>query len=295
MKIKRLSTSTILLLIAAIALPAVTGYAAELRRRLEPQPALQPIKVEQNMQTRGGTTLVIDRHDSPAFYKVTDKDEAGFSNGYCDNSFAIDWPTTVSKGDVNRLQDWLLSTIGDEEKPVNTVVDLVKQRNECSYSSAQRIPELPNVDDDECLRDRADVKLRLLNADIVKIEHSFFAYLGGGTGASFIVGTRYYYYDLNSARVLETYELFKPGVADVIVQALQQNDDEWDMLWDNFKDVPYAPENFCITDDKVVFIYSKYEIAPGVAGNIEAEVPISRLMAYATPLFRSIIADLNND
>ncbi|MBR4722355.1 MAG: DUF3298 domain-containing protein [Muribaculaceae bacterium] len=42
-------------------------------------------------------------------------------------------------------------------------------------------------------------------------------------------------------------------------------------------------------NDKVAFIYSKYEIAPGAAGNIKVEVPLEQALPYATPLLKTIV------
>ena len=244
--------------------------------------------------TKGGTTVTIVRYDSPAYYKVS-KSEAGYSSGYCDNSFAIDWPTATTTGNITQLQQWMLKTVGNSDNPVKTVSALIKQRNKCEYSSARKVKKMPQRDDDTPLSDKADITVKLLTDNVVEIAQGYEAYYGGGTGASFMYGTAFYYYDLRNGRALETADLFTPQVANAIVQQLRQDPDGvWDSLWDDFKENPHVPDNFCITADKVVFIYGKYEIAAGYAGNVEAEVPIEQVLPYATPLRKSIVAAMNN-
>lgn len=287
MRIKNLFIAVALLLAGGMVLSTPSGFAANRKRAAKRQTTAAAPAVKKTPKTlqKDGTTVSITNYDSPAFYKVV-KSEAGFSNGYCDNSFSIDWPTAVSTGDVTNLQQWLLSLFSHEQK-MKSVDALIANCNKCDYNGT-RVAKIPEGEDEFCLSDRGDVKAQLITANLLEFSLEHFAYFGGGTGASIVEGTSYYYYDLEKERVLTFDDLFRRQVVDAIVSQLQDNGD-WDFLWDEFKASPSAPENFSISSDKVVFVYGKYEIAPGAAGNVEAEVPLQQVLPYATPLFKTIV------
>lgn len=295
MKLNGLNRVLVLALAAVVAMTSFTGDAQARKRSAAKRQAktTQAIKSDEKALQNGTTTMTVIHYDSPAYYKVS-KSEAGYSSGYCDNSFAIDWPTATTTGNITQLQQWMLKTFTNSDTPAKTVNALIKQRNQCEYTSARRVNKLPNNDDEANLSDKGNITVKLLTPDILMFDYHGEMYTGGGTGASFMYGDGFYYYNLSQDRELKSTDLFTPQVVNAIVQQLRQNDETWDCLWDEFKESPHATDNFSIERDKVVFVYSKYEIAPGMAGNVEAEVPIEQVLPYATPLLKSIVAAMNN-
>lgn len=295
MKIK-FSKVFALMLTAAVLLIPFSGDAQSRKRsaskRKTTSAALPVIKQTDKTLQNGATTVSITHYDAPAFYKVS-ADEAGFSNGYCDSSFSIDWPTAVSTGDVASLQQWILGIFSSDEQPLKTLDALIKSRNKCDYTG-RRVAKLPKNDDENCLRSKADATAKLITSSILVFQVDYDAYFGGGTGASFYYGTSYSYYDLNKQRGLKSSDLFTTPVAQLIVRNLNQNqEDLWEDISEEFKHEPYLSENFTLSNDKVTFVYSKYEIGPGYMGNVEVEVPLQQVLPYATPTLKSIISAMN--
>ena len=243
-----------------------------------PQPTVTPHTLE-----AGGVTLLYNTIDAPAYYKVS-KDDAGFSNGYDDESFAIDWPTSLNGQEPVALQRALLNwlTNDDEKKTITGVNDLVKARTECGFAEngkARRVAKIPEGDSFP-LCDMASVKVNRLTSKVLVYANTYEIYTGGGTSASMADGTSYFYYDLSANRVLTRDDVFRPEAVKVLEAELRNNADEWDYLWDEFKASPYLSENFAIEDGKVVFLYGKYEVAAGLAGNVSFEFPLSKMLPY---------------
>ena len=69
--------------------------------------------------------------------------------------------------------------------------------------------------------------------------------------------------------------------------------DSWEDISEEFKSEPFISENFTLSNDKVTFVYGKYEIGPGYLGNVEVEVPLQQVLPYATPTLKSIISAMN--
>lgn len=230
-----------------------------------------------------GVSLLYNTIDAPAYYKVS-KDDAGFSNGYADESFAIDWPTSLNGSEPVALQRALLNwlTSDEEQKTITSVDDLVNARTKCSFAengAARRVTTIPDGDSGP-LCSRASVKVDRLTSKLLVYANTYEVYTGGGTNASFADGTSYLYYNLAEDRVLTRDDVFRPDAVKVLEAELRDNADEWDYLWDEFKASPYLSENFAIEGDKVVFLYGKYEVAPGLAGNVSIEFPMSKMAPY---------------
>lgn len=280
---------TKILFIAAALLFAFSMPSNAASRKSSGAKATTTVKQTKKTLQKDGTTVSFVHYDAPAYYKVA-KNLAGFSSGYSDNSFVIDWPTASSKGDVTALQQWILSSFGGNRK-FKTIGEFIKYRNKCEFT-ARRVPKIPESAVESCLSDQEKITAQLVTADILLFVVDYYAYSSGGVGASFVYGTGYNYYDLTKQRELKTADLFLPQTVDVIVDKLKSDDemdDIWEEVWEEFKSAPYIPDNFELTADKVAFIYSKYEIAPGAAGNIKVEVPLEQAMPYATPLLKTIV------
>ncbi len=279
-----------LLLLVAMVAGLVTVPQAEAKKRTRrgvrsaaaqqiPQPNVTAHSLE-----AGNVTLLYNTIDAPAYYKVSKKD-AGFSNGYADESFAIDWPTSLNGVEPVALQrallDWLTSD--NEKKDIASVDDLVKARTKCGFTEngpARRVAKIPGGDESEPLRNMTNVKVHRLTPKLLVYAWDYCAYFGGGTGASFSQGTLYFNYDLAAGRALTLSDVFRPEAVRVLEAELRDNADEWDYLWDEFKAAPYLSDVFCLEADKVVFVYSKYLIAAGYAGEVTIEFPLSKMAPY---------------
>lgn len=149
MKLNGLNRILVLALAAVVAMTSFTGDAQARKRSAAKRQAktTQAIKSDEKALQNGTTTMTVIHYDSPAYYKVS-KSEAGYSSGYCDNSFAIDWPTATTTGNITQLQQWMLKTFTNSDTPAKTVNALIKQRNQCEYTSARRVNKLPNNDDE---------------------------------------------------------------------------------------------------------------------------------------------------
>ena len=290
MKIKSVFIATALLFAGSMVFAPAGEAKAPKRSGKKPRTAAVTPAVKKTPKTleKNGTSVAVTTYDAPAYYKVS-KSEAGYSNGYCDNSFLIDWPTAVSKGDVNRLQQWLLEKFGGPD-PAPSVDALIKHRNTCEYKST-RVSKIPKSDDETCLSDRAAITATLLTPDVLMYSQEYQGYFGGGTGASYMYGTSFYYYDLAKNREITADDMYSDSVVTVIVSQLKE-DELWEDLWDEFKENPVATDNFALTPDKVIFIYPKYMIAAGYMGNVEVEVPVEQVLPYATPLMKTIVEEM---
>ena len=100
------------------------------------------------------------------------------------------------------------------------------------------------------------------------------AYLGGGTGASHIVSDVYYYYDFDEDRRLYLSDLFEKDCNSVLLESVRQwlseNADE--VCLSARPDEVWLSDNWELRTNCIVFIYPKYEIACGAAGNVEVPV-----------------------
>ena len=277
----------LLLLVAMVAGLALAPQAEAKRRtrrgaRNTAQQIPQPTVTAHSLEA-SGVTLLYNTIDAPAYYKVN-KDDAGFSNGYADESFAIDWPTSLNGSEPVALQRALLNwlTSEEEQKTITSVDDLVNARTKCSFAmngTARRVAKMPEGDSGP-LCSMASVKVNRLTPKLLVYANTYEIYTGGGTNASFADGTSYLYYDLAANRVLTRDDVFRPEAVKLLEAELRDNADEWDYLWDEFKASPYLSENFAIEEDKVIFLYGKYEVAPGLAGNVEIEFPKSKMAPY---------------
>ena len=245
------------------------------------KPTITEKKLEQN-----GMTLVYQRIEAPAYYKVP-KDDAFFSNGYSDDSFYIDWPISLNGQSTTKLQNFLLKTLIPKAKNIN---DVVKSMTKCDYNHGKRVAKMPNSDG-ECLRNILDVVVYRLTPNLIGYEWKYDGYFGGGTSASIMYGSTFYNYDIANDRVLTADLCFKPGIENVIANQLSTDNEIWEMLWDEYKNNPSRSDNFKIDDNAITFYFPKYEIAPGVMGEVEVEVPMDKVRPYATSVFMPFITE----
>lgn len=274
----------LLLTILASLLPAQQAQARRKTRRgaraaaQAPQPTITHRTLECD-----GVTLLYDSIDAPAYYKVS-KDAAGFSNGYSDNSFAIDWPTSLNGSDAEALRRALLTwlTAGNAD-PLPTIDRLVKERTECDFNAGgapRRVAKLPGGDESEPLCDVSRVRVHRLTSKLLVYAWEYHGYYGGGTAASTAYETAFLNYDLAAGRALTLDDVLRPEAVSVLEAELKNNADEWDFLWDEFKAAPRLSDQFCIEADKILFCYDKYRVAPGLAGQVIIELPMSALAPY---------------
>lgn len=273
-----------LLLIAALAAGSVMAAPAtkKMRRRavsttVAPAPVVTPLTIKQ-----GGHVLQCDSITAGAFYKVS-KQAAGYSNGYSDNSFIIDWPVSLDGAKPEHLQRVLLSTLFDD-RTFSSVDEMVKEKTKCGFNEggkARRVTRIPpNVNDDDRLAERNTVVVHRLTPGLIVYRHDFYGYYGGGTGASMDYGSTFINYDLKENRVLALSDILRDEAVLVLATKLRNEAAEWDYLWEDFLANPYLSKNFAIEADCIAFYYPKYEIAAGYAGPVTIELPLKYLAPY---------------
>ena len=246
--------------------------------------------------SQNGMKLTYKRIEADAFYKVTDE-EKGFSNGYSDNSFAIDWPLTLNGKDAVAVQNVLLDKFaipdfetGEVSYRPASVDELVNDRTRCRrFEDAKRVSKIPGPDPDYCLKEKFDITVYWLTPSIIGIDIAQDQYLGGGTGASVYVGSYYLNYDIENQRELTADLCFLPGLENVIAAELQRSPELWDFLWDEYKSEPFVPTNFKIEYNAITFFFSKYEIAPGAAGIVDVTIPLENVLPYASEAFQAVL------
>lgn len=254
---------------------------------------LKPRTSEQVLE-QNGMKLTYKRIEADAFYKVP-KDEVGYSNGYSDNSFAVDWPLSINGTDVTLVQQWLLDkftteSLTGQQTRRHSIDEVVSDRIRYQGSGkATRVTSIPGPDPEYCLKDKMDISVYRLTPTLLGYEWAFDVYLGGGTGASVMVGSSYHNYDLKHDRELTADLCFKPGFEQVIAGKLREDPEMWDFLWDEYKQSPTVPDNFKLDNDAVTFYFPKYEIAPGAAGIVEVAVPMTDVLPYATDALKLVV------
>lgn len=270
--------------ILSIALAMGTSLAAAQTLPVNSQP-----KSGIRLITENGMQLTCEHIDAPAYYRVPESDK-GFSNGYSDNSFTIDWPLRINGKEATILQNVLLDKFavtdfetGQVTYRPSSINDVVEHRTQCRFSEkAQRVAGIVDDDPEYCLKDIMNVTVYRLNPAMIGFEIAQDQYYGGGTGASVLVGSYFLNYDLEYDRLLTTEECFTPGLENVIAADLQADAEMWDFLWEDYKNAPFVPDNFRIDTDSITFFFPKYSIAPGAAGIVEVTLPYDRILPYAT-------------
>lgn len=252
--------------------------------------SVKPRVTEQTME-QNGMKLTYKRIEADAFYKVP-KDEAGASNGYSDNSFAIDWPIAINGTDVTLIQKWLLekftiTSVSGKITSFTNIDDVVKKYSQ--YEGGKRVARIPGPDPEDCKKDKLDVKVYRLTPTLLGYERVFDIYTGGGTGAGVLCGSSFSNYDLSHDRELTAEICFKRGMEQVIAGELRKDPEMWDCLWDEYKASPTMTGDFKIDDKAITFYFSKYEIAPGFAGIVEVAVPMERVLPYATDALKHVL------
>ena len=114
---------------------------------------------------------------------------------------------------------------------------------------------------------------------------------GGGTGAAFILSQSSYYYDFELGHRLQLSDLFKGNYKSALLKAVKQwlsaNADEICLLYD-ISDITLS-DTWVLQGNCIVFIYSKYEIACGAAGNIAVPIPSYELDSILLPKGRLLL------
>ena len=124
-------------------------------------------------------------------------------------------------------------------------------------------------------------------ADLVTLGYTDYSYTGGAHG---IYATRVESYDLKRQRVLKIGDVLLPGYERKTSEALAQATRiKYNLSQDAplsailFEDGIEANENFGITNKGIFFVYTPYEIAPYVAGELELFVAFAKIKEFVKP------------
>jgi|GEM_PF-329010 len=124
-------------------------------------------------------------------------------------------------------------------------------------------------------------------ADFVTLGYTDYSYTGGAHG---IYATRVESYDLTRQRILKISDILLPGyerkVSEALAQAIRIKynlSEDAPLSAILFEDGIEANENFGITNKGIFFVYTPYEIAPYVAGEIELFVAFANIKEFVKP------------
>ena len=287
---KYLLTTMCVLLVATMSLTADAQARKRggAKRKATTTATISNIKQSNKTLKSGSTEISITHYDAPAYYKLTDKEKIGFSNGYCNHSFSMDWPTSLSSGNIAAMQKWLLKKATKEDSPTpQDIMTLIRHRNQCD-EGGQKVAQIPDTKSSQPLSAVLNITATLITNNIIMFDFAYDEYYGGGTHGSYNYGHSCYYYELSKQKEIEASDLFRPSITSLIAKQLKA-DEYWDVLYDDFKLKPQMSQSVMLSQDVVKFFYSRYEIAPGFAGEIEVSIPLADAKNHATPMMMTIV------
>ena len=254
--------------------------AAEMEPEPEPDPAVQ----------YENTTI------KKKFYYKANCDR----NLYAEATYAIQWPVSAGTYNIEPLQNELakicfnkkyteinsmLMTAG-KKFPMQDVGSwtCVKSKGESEYADGGEIeddyPMFPPSYGVEIKFVSCNEESGLVRYDVIE---NFDA--GTGVGAGFSEVENFVYYDTKHEKVIHFNDVFVSGAKPKLKQMLKTKPILTDVnksdLWLN--ELSDVPTNFYFKGDKLYFVFSKYEIAPGCCGNVRLGLKISDIRNLITP------------
>ena len=114
-------------------------------------------------------------------------------------------------------------------------------------------------------------------------------YYHGGVGNSFCIGATFRKDDGKRIVVLKDYDNY--NLWSLIQQTVKTEvgDDNYEWLWDDFKEMPMPKELPHLTKSGVQIDYQHYEIGPGSLGQISIVIPYEKIKKYMTEEAKQLV------